>query len=75
MCSFFLRFYLMYSSLLGGFLKSIWWYFFIRFLESHWFVWVTQINHLPMDISQEKNLDWVTLQVVGTCNVTPVVLQ
>lgn len=36
-----------------------------RFLESHWFVWVTQMNHLPMDIDHEKHQDWLTMQVTG----------
>lgn len=34
-----------------------------RFLESHWFVWVTQMNHLPMDIDHEKHQDWLSMQV------------
>ena len=38
---------------------------------SNWYVWVTQINHLPMDIEDDSHLDWVRLQVKGTCNITP----
>ena len=34
-----------------------------RFLESHWFVWVTQMNHLPMNIDHEKQQDWLNMQV------------
>uniref|UniRef100_A0A3Q2PYY6 Fatty acid desaturase 2 n=1 Tax=Fundulus heteroclitus TaxID=8078 RepID=A0A3Q2PYY6_FUNHE len=34
---------------------------FCRFLESHWFVWVTQMNHLPMNIDHEKHRDWLTI--------------
>lgn len=34
-----------------------------RFLESHWFVWVTQMNHLPMDIDHDKHRDWLSMQV------------
>jgi len=44
-------------------------FFFVRFIESHWFVWVTQMNHLPMTIAKERNLDWVRMQLEGTCNV------
>uniref|UniRef100_A0A3B4V4U9 acyl-CoA (8-3)-desaturase n=1 Tax=Seriola dumerili TaxID=41447 RepID=A0A3B4V4U9_SERDU len=40
-----------------------------RFLESHWFVWVTQMNHLPMDIDHEKHQDWLTMQLRATCNI------
>lgn len=34
-----------------------------RFLESHWFVWVTQMSHIPMDIDYEKHDDWLSMQV------------
>lgn len=34
-----------------------------RFLESHWFVWVTQMNHIPMHIDHDRNMDWVSIQV------------
>ena len=36
---------------------------FNRCLESHWFVWATQISHLPMPIDMEKKKDWVSMQV------------
>uniref|UniRef100_A0A673A6D3 acyl-CoA (8-3)-desaturase n=1 Tax=Sphaeramia orbicularis TaxID=375764 RepID=A0A673A6D3_9TELE len=39
------------------------------FLESHWFVWVTQMNHLPMDIDHEAHQDWLTMQLHATCNI------
>lgn len=38
---------------------------FCRFLESHWFVWVTQMNHIPMEIDSEKHRDWLSSQVTG----------
>lgn len=34
-----------------------------RFLESNWFVWVTQMNHIPMHIDHDRNMDWVSTQV------------
>lgn len=34
-----------------------------RFIESHWFVWVTQMNHIPMEIDYEKHDDWLSMQV------------
>uniref|UniRef100_A0A7N6AA47 acyl-CoA (8-3)-desaturase n=1 Tax=Anabas testudineus TaxID=64144 RepID=A0A7N6AA47_ANATE len=40
-----------------------------RFMESHWFVWVTQMNHIPMEIDYEKHQDWLTMQLQSTCNV------
>ncbi|NXQ90016.1 FADS2 desaturase, partial [Nyctibius grandis] len=42
---------------------------FGRFLESHWFVWVTQMNHIPMEIDCEKHRDWLSSQVAATCNI------
>ncbi|NWZ52606.1 FADS2 desaturase, partial [Haliaeetus albicilla] len=42
---------------------------FRRFLESHWFVWVTQMNHIPMEIDCEKHRDWLSSQVAATCNI------
>uniref|UniRef100_A0A2K5ZTJ1 Acyl-CoA 6-desaturase n=1 Tax=Mandrillus leucophaeus TaxID=9568 RepID=A0A2K5ZTJ1_MANLE len=39
------------------------------FLESHWFVWVTQMNHIVMEIDQEAYRDWFSSQLTATCNV------
>ena len=69
MLLFYYCFHLMYASLLGGFWASFRWYFFIRFLESHWFVWCTQTNHMPMNIDLDKRRDWVSMQLAGTCDV------
>ena len=69
MLLFYYCFHLMYASLLGGFWESFRWYFFIRFLESHWFVWCTQTNHMPMNIDLDKRRDWVSMQLAGTCDV------
>ncbi|KAL7992026.1 hypothetical protein Chor_016282, partial [Crotalus horridus] len=38
-------------------------------IESHWFVWVTQMNHIPMTIDYDKNMDWLSMQLQATCNV------
>ncbi|KAE8606931.1 hypothetical protein XENTR_v10010931 [Xenopus tropicalis] len=43
----------------------------VRFIESHWFVWVTQMNHLPMVIDHEKYKDWLETQLAATCNIEP----
>lgn len=37
-------------------------------LESSWFVWVSQMNHIPMDIYYDQNLDWVSTQVKHVLN-------
>ncbi|NWY64394.1 FADS2 desaturase, partial [Erithacus rubecula] len=36
---------------------------------SHWFVWVTQMNHIPMEIDSEKHRDWLSSQMAATCNI------
>uniref|UniRef100_A0A8C3QYF0 Cytochrome b5 heme-binding domain-containing protein n=1 Tax=Cyanoderma ruficeps TaxID=181631 RepID=A0A8C3QYF0_9PASS len=41
----------------------------VRYLESTWFIWVSQMNHIPMDIDYDKNEDWVSTQLHATCNV------
>ena len=38
-------------------------YFVYRCLESHWFVWVSQSNHIPMEIDDDKARPWLSLQV------------
>uniref|UniRef100_A0A8C9TEH3 Fatty acid desaturase 2 n=3 Tax=Scleropages formosus TaxID=113540 RepID=A0A8C9TEH3_SCLFO len=66
--SYYLRYFYCYVPYYG-FLGSIALVTFVRFMESHWFVWVTQMNHIPMDIDHEKHQDWLTMQLVATCNI------
>lgn len=68
MLSFYARVFFTYMPLLGlkGFLGL---FFIVRFLESNWFVWVTQMNHIPMHIDHDRNVDWVSTQLQATCNV------
>uniref|UniRef100_A0AAQ6APR5 acyl-CoA (8-3)-desaturase n=1 Tax=Amphiprion ocellaris TaxID=80972 RepID=A0AAQ6APR5_AMPOC len=66
--SYYLRYFSCYVPLYGLF-GSLVLISFVRFLESHWFVWVTQMNHLPMDIDHEKRQDWLTMQLQATCNI------
>jgi len=65
---FFVRWGVMFVPLMGYWNTGLL-YVFVRFLESHWFTWVTSMNHLPMEIDEEKNHDWVTLHLVSTQNV------
>lgn len=72
--SFFARWFLLGCPLFGGFSlfgfgSVIAFYFFVRFVESHWFVWVTQMNHLPMAVDYHKGDSWVQSQLATTCNV------
>ncbi|KAM4573640.1 acyl-CoA Delta-6 desaturase-like isoform 2-T2 [Odontesthes bonariensis] len=66
--SYYLRYLSCYVPLYGWF-GSLALIVFVRFLESHWFVWVTQMNHLPMEIDHERHKDWLTMQLQATCNV------
>ncbi|XP_072645523.1 acyl-CoA (8-3)-desaturase-like [Canis lupus baileyi] len=68
MITFYARIFLTYVPFLG--LKGVLGLFFmVRFLESIWFVWVTQMNHIPMHIDYDRNMDWVSTQLRATCNV------
>uniref|UniRef100_A0A3B5MPX9 acyl-CoA (8-3)-desaturase n=1 Tax=Xiphophorus couchianus TaxID=32473 RepID=A0A3B5MPX9_9TELE len=66
--SFYIRYFSCYVPLYG-FFGSVALNLFVRFLESHWFVWVTQMNHLPMNIDHDKNRDWITMQLQATSNI------
>ena len=52
-----------------GVLGAILFLNFIRFLESHWVVWVTQMNRIVMEIDREPYRDWFSSQLAATCNV------
>jgi len=47
-------------------------YYVTRLIESHWFTWVTSMNHLPMNILKDEDTpnDWVRLQLGATQNVS-----
>nr|XP_033784316.1 acyl-CoA (8-3)-desaturase isoform X1 [Geotrypetes seraphini] len=68
MLTFYFRLYFTYVPFLGlqGFLGL---FLLVRFLESNWFVWVTQMNHIPMNVYYDQNKDWVSAQLQATCNV------
>ncbi|XP_070313572.1 acyl-CoA 6-desaturase isoform X3 [Odocoileus virginianus] len=66
--SYYTRFFITYIPFYGV-LGSILFLNFIRFLESHWFVWVTQMNHIVMEIDREPYRDWFSSQLAATCNV------
>ncbi|KAK7506272.1 hypothetical protein BaRGS_00002384 [Batillaria attramentaria] len=67
---FFTRIYWMFGSFLGGW-GTFAFYMISRAIESHWFVWCTQMSHLPNDIKRDaKDEDWLNLQLRTTNNVT-----
>ncbi|XP_006269927.2 acyl-CoA (8-3)-desaturase [Alligator mississippiensis] len=63
-----IRVCLMYVPLMG-FKTFMAYYWFSRYLESTWFIWISQMNHIPMHIDYDQNMDWVSTQVQATCNV------
>ena len=56
-----LLFYEVTESVFTILLKT--WWEMCRFLESHWFVWVTQSNHIPMEVNLDQKEGWVEMQV------------
>ncbi|XP_019402718.1 PREDICTED: fatty acid desaturase 2-like isoform X2 [Crocodylus porosus] len=66
--SYYIRYFITFIPFYGV-LGSLFLLTFVRFLESHWFVWVTQMNHIPMEIDNEKHRDWLSSQLAATCNI------
>ncbi|XP_025080864.1 fatty acid desaturase 2-like isoform X1 [Pomacea canaliculata] len=64
---FFARLFILYFPMLGW--GVIPFYFTVRCLESHWFTWVAQSNHVPMDVKADEAEPWLKLQMHATCNV------
>ncbi len=66
--TFFVRWFYQYGPILGGW-GAVGLYFLMRFFESHWFVFVTQMNHLPMAVDKDHDMSWFRTQILTTCNV------
>ncbi|XP_063293830.1 acyl-CoA 6-desaturase [Pelobates fuscus] len=66
--SYYLRYFITFVPFFG-FFGSVALLTIVRFFESHWFVWVTQMNHIPMEIDHEKYRDWLSSQLAATCNI------
>uniref|UniRef100_A0A6I8R860 Uncharacterized protein n=1 Tax=Xenopus tropicalis TaxID=8364 RepID=A0A6I8R860_XENTR len=60
MISFYVRFGLCYIPFLGSLINVF--VLCFRFIESDWFVWVTQMNHIPMNIDYDQNKEWLSTQ-------------
>eukprot|EP00079_Xenopus_tropicalis_P024677 XP_012817582.1 PREDICTED: fatty acid desaturase 1-like isoform X2 [Xenopus tropicalis] len=63
MISFYVRFGLCYIPFLGV-SGTIALFMVVRFIESDWFVWVTQMNHIPMNIEYDQNKEWLSTQLI-----------
>ncbi|MBV94838.1 Fatty acid desaturase 3, partial [Eschrichtius robustus] len=59
--SFYARFLLSYIPFYGV-PGALFLFVAVRVLESHWFVWITQMNHIPKEIGHEKHRDWASSQ-------------
>ncbi|XP_071941534.1 acyl-CoA 6-desaturase-like [Antedon mediterranea] len=67
-----LSFYVLFGAVFGSLMS--WWkvillYEGMRVLESIWFTWVAQANHIPMEIDKDLQRPWLELQLKATCNI------
>ncbi|XP_014648318.1 PREDICTED: fatty acid desaturase 2-like protein FADS2P1 [Ceratotherium simum simum] len=67
-CSFYIRYFITFSPFYGIF-GTMCLIYLVKSLESPWIVFVTQMSHIPMKMSREENQDWLSTQVLATCNV------
>ncbi|XP_022102788.1 fatty acid desaturase 2-like isoform X2 [Acanthaster planci] len=68
MVTYYVRFALFYVPLLGVW-KTLLLFETMRVLESIWFTWVAQSNHIPMTIEEDQEKPWLELQLGATCNI------
>ncbi|XP_070569632.1 acyl-CoA 6-desaturase-like [Ptychodera flava] len=66
--SYYIRFAYMYVPMIGVF-GTLFMYEVTRVVESTWFTWVSQSNHIPMEIDEDQERPWVPLQMHATRNV------
>ncbi|XP_043772467.1 fatty acid desaturase 2-like protein FADS2B [Cervus elaphus] len=66
--SFYIRYFITFGPFYGIFGTMVLIYL-VKFLESPWIAYVTQMSHIPMKVSKEENQDWFSTQVLATCNV------
>ncbi|KAA0189953.1 Delta-6 fatty acyl desaturase [Fasciolopsis buskii] len=65
---FYIKLFVLYYGLLG-FWGTVGYYFIVRVCESHWFTWVSQSNHIPMEVDYDRAEAWLPMQSKATCNV------
>lgn len=70
MASYFIRFGFQYGPYIG-FLGCVKLYFATRLIETHSFMYITSMSHLPCPILPDERQDWVTMQMSATQNVDP----
>lgn len=70
MLLFFVKHFTIYGPVFGT-SGAFWLYMFVRMLESHWFVWVTQMSHIVKEVDRDQHKDWVHLQVQPLTFLSP----
>ncbi|CAF0877889.1 unnamed protein product [Brachionus calyciflorus] len=66
---FILHFAVTYTTFQSVF-KCLAYFFVMRLFESAWFTWVSQCNHIVMDVHDDVEYDsWLHLQIKATCNI------
>nr|XP_005598226.3 fatty acid desaturase 2-like protein FADS2P1 [Equus caballus] len=66
--SFYIHYFIIFGHFYGTF-GTLGLIYLVKSLESRWIVYVTQMSHVPMKMSREENRDWLSTQVLATCNV------
>ncbi|XP_046301710.1 fatty acid desaturase 2-like protein FADS2B [Marmota monax] len=66
--SFYIRHFITFGPFYGIF-GTVLLIYLVKFLESPWIAYVTQMSHIPMKMSTEENRDWLSTQVLATCNI------
>uniref|UniRef100_A0A9L0J097 Cytochrome b5 heme-binding domain-containing protein n=1 Tax=Equus asinus TaxID=9793 RepID=A0A9L0J097_EQUAS len=66
--TFYIRFFITFGPFYGIF-GTLCLIYLVKSLESPWIIYVTQMSHLSMQMSREENRDWVSTQVLASCNV------
>ncbi|KAJ6654145.1 hypothetical protein lerEdw1_007413 [Lerista edwardsae] len=66
--AYFVRFFMAFVPLLGA-LGAVGYLTLFIVTESVLFTWISQLNHIPMHIDYDNNLDWFSTQLQSTCNV------
>ncbi|XP_057583555.1 fatty acid desaturase 2-like protein FADS2B isoform X2 [Hippopotamus amphibius kiboko] len=61
--SFYIRYFITFGRFYGIFGTMVLIYL-VKFLESPWIAYVTQMSHIPMKMSGEENKDWLSTQSV-----------
>nr|XP_012605313.1 fatty acid desaturase 2-like protein FADS2P1 [Microcebus murinus] len=66
--SFYIRHFITFGPFYGVF-GTLMLIYLVKFLESPWITCITMMSHVPMQMSIEENRDWLSTQVLATCNV------